>query len=180
MSYHPIKTALNNYSNFLRPNAKLAIVVISDAPEQSGRLASPITTPDFLNYLITKKSSLDDVLAYGSFGPQPQCTQTDDMWAWTGSVYEAFINGLHGRWYPLCGNFGANLASLSQDLIQRTYTARIPLPQPADVYTLHVREENTELTKDWYQYNQENTSIDFQRFDFANPDDTLTVTYYPR
>jgi hypothetical protein len=110
--FAPMEKVLDNYPNFLRPGAGLAIIIISDAPEQSS-----VDVNQFLGYIKQAKGSLSNVYFYGFLNPVDWCVPTDDTWSWAGSPFETLSTSLPGHVYKLCDpKFASNLTDLGQNL----------------------------------------------------------------
>ncbi len=119
--YTPVTQALSN--PFIRPNAFLALMVVSDTEEQSS-----VTTSSFVNSLLALKGSLSRVLSYLVLGPTNLgCTATDMTWSYEGSRYQQFQMATNGKFYLLCSpNFSSNLLSFTDDLITKSATTKLP------------------------------------------------------
>ncbi|MGZ3722869.1 MAG: hypothetical protein ACXVA9_08075 [Bdellovibrionales bacterium] len=138
--FDSITTALTNSPNFLRPNADLAIILVSDAAEQS-----IATTAVFLKTLSTFKADLSKVSFNGFLNPVDWCTPTDDVFNWQGSKYQELLVTLKGGASGLCDpQFGAKLAVLGDSLSKssqnpvRTTFHEITLPSIPDFASIEV------------------------------------------
>ncbi len=133
--FTPILRALNRYPDFARPGNPLAIIAVTDAPEQSAMSAT-----EFLNQITAIKGNLKDVLFYGVLGPKDfGCPQTDDEWTYAGSKLEQVIKATRGKTYKLCvPDYGTALADLAQDIQQRVSRPMIYLSVRPKIATLQV------------------------------------------
>jgi hypothetical protein len=135
--YDPVLSTFQNFPNFLRANTTLAIILVTDAPEQSST-----STQDFVNGLIKlKQGNAGKLLFYGFLNPSDWCLPTDDAWMWAGSKYEQLTKLVKGAANKLCDpNFGANLATLGTDLTKAVAVPRITLPDipiPSSIRVYH-------------------------------------------
>jgi hypothetical protein len=144
MLYTPVKKALTSHPDFLRDDAMLAIIHISDAPEQSWDL----TSQEFLDFLAIEKGDLVRVLGYGVLWPEEWCPQFsgDDLFTFAGSKYEELFSAIKGKTYPLCNmDFGRDLADLGKDIVKRITSPRIPLTKRPKVSTIRVIYKDQDL-----------------------------------
>ena len=183
-TFIPVKKALSQYPSFHRVDALLALIVISDGPEQSylGDFGyAPMYLSDFIRYMKQTTGGDHNVLGYGAFGPQPQCTQTDDPWMWNNSAYQRFIDAFSGKWFSICSPaFGQDLAGLANDLIQHSYSARVSLVGTPDFPTIVVRNNGNILDPSYYVVSPAQMTLTFSDFSFARSGDQITVTYFLR
>lgn len=140
-TFAPIMKWLPQFPNFLRPQAMLAIIMVTDAEEQSG-----VTSADFLAFLQKTKGSLKRVISYGVFSPQDfGCAFGDTTWNYKGTVYEDVVKATNGKTYALCKDFGQNLADLGKDLFSRVSRPMIRLKTRPRMETLHLFYKGEEL-----------------------------------
>lgn len=178
MTFDPVAKALYNNPKFIRPGAYLAIIVISDAPEQSR-----MSTADFVSILSNVKGDLSKVLFYGFLFPSEWCSPSaDTVWAWAGSKFEALLKSVKGSAFKLCDPlFGRNLASLGQNLAQVVTTPRIYLEQRPVVKSLKVLRGTTEVpggNGGYWQYDYMANAIVFTDLAFAPGDnESVRVVY---
>lgn len=112
--FDPTLKALKNYS-FLRSDAFLAMIVISDEPEQSNISASTFYSE------LSKLKDPSKMLLYGIFAtydiPGIQCS---GGFAYNTSEYNKIMQTMNGTLFDLCGpDFGTTLSSLGQNLAQK-------------------------------------------------------------
>jgi hypothetical protein len=133
-SFAPVQKWIPKHPTFLRPNAMLALIFVTDAEEQSG-----VKAQDFIDFLTVTKTSLKKVVTYGVFAAQDLgCTVGDSTWKYAGSPYEPVITATTGKVYPLCKDFGTNLADLGKDLYTRVARPSIRLKSRPQLSTLSV------------------------------------------
>lgn len=178
-TFAPVEKWLKQYPDFNRTNAVLALVMITDAEEQS-----QIKAADFISFLAQTKTSLKNVVAYGVYAAQDfGCTIADSMWNYAGSPYEEVIKATSGSVYPLCKDFGVNLAALGKDLFRRVSRPTIQLKTRPVVSTLKVTHHGEVLKGGvmseggvWV-YDFDQNAILFNDLDFAKdePEDLQEV-----
>ncbi len=177
--FEPVKKHLTAYPKFLRDRATLALIFLTDAPEQSQN----ISATQFLNFIKSKKGSLDKVVSYGVFAAQDfGCVYTDENWSYKGSKYEAVIKATKGKYFKLCGtDFGKNLADLGKDLVDKVKRPFIQLKDRPVVATVKVSYRGEDLpggpldSGGYWIYDFDYNRVVFHNLDFA-PGDTEEVT----
>jgi hypothetical protein len=179
--FEPIINHLTANKTFLRPGATLAIIAITDAPEQSSYRSG-----EFLKRLQALKPDLTKVLFYGAFAPMSWCYPSqDDMFAWPGSEYEKLTQSLQGKTYPICSSdFGKEMLSIGQDLFKRTTTPKVFLQARANPSTIRVFYKGTEIPggpkskKGYWTYDYDLNAIIFHDLSFAPGDqEEIEVLY---
>jgi hypothetical protein len=177
--FAPIQKHLTDFPDFLRPEATLAIIIISDAAEQSS-----IRGSDMLSFIHAKKSGdHKKAIFYGALTPTDfVCPPTgEDRWAYAGSVFEEVIDGTKGKLYKLCGDFGQNLADLGRDLItrvERPYIALKDRPNPSSIRVVYKGKDlSGGMPEDggYWIYDFDLNRVVFHNLAFA-PGDTEEVT----
>lgn len=145
--FTPLLKQLTDYPGFLRADTPLAIIVVTDAPEQS-RL-------DFADFYQKYQFLMGnrDVYMYGVFGaqdPSINCKMTDDPFTYAGSPYELlFDSAQYSKVYPLCSpDFGKNLAKIGEDIAARARMAKIYLESRPKMSTLKLMNGAKELARD--------------------------------
>ncbi len=171
--------ALNNNPTFLRKGAILALILLTDAEEQSY-----IPGKDFLTFLGQQKGgNLKQVVYYGVLGPTDwNCPSSDSYWKFVNSPYEVLRQGLGGKDFPLCSpTFGTNLADMGKDLVKRVTSPRIQLTKRPQVGTLKVSWKGNELPGGpkelggFWTYDFDLNAVVFPDLDFAPGDDEEVV-----
>lgn len=137
-TYTPILNALQAHPQFLRKEAYLALIVVTDEVEQS-----PISTNQFLDSIKTLKGGdPTKFLTYGIFAfHDVGCSSSD---SYIGGKYEEMIKQTSGKVFKLCApDFGNMLSQLGQDLVSKiqTLSNKIlltdrPVPKTIEVYYL--------------------------------------------
>ena len=179
-TFAPIMKYIPKYPTFLRPNAMLALIMITDAEEQSGTPAK-----DFIDFLAVTKGNLKKVVTYGVFAPQDfGCTIGDSFWNYAKSPYEEVVNATNGKTYPLCKDFGKNLADLGQDLVTRVSRPTIRLKSHPQLRTLKVYFHGEILPggppdeQGRWIYDFDLNAIQFHDLDFAQGDNEEVEVVY--
>jgi hypothetical protein len=176
--FAPIMTHVPAHPTFIRPAATLAIIFLTDAPEQSR-----IPAPTFLNFLKSTKVDLKRVVTYGVFAANDfGCQFTDEYWKYVGSPYEEVIKATNGKVYKLCNtDFGKNLADLGKDLVQRIKRPFVQLRDRPLISSLRVSHKGKELqggpieSGGKWIYDFDLNRVVFHNLDFA-PGDNEEVT----
>lgn len=180
--YDPIEKAITDYPKFLRPHAALALIHVSDAPEQSMQ-----STQQFLDFLAKQKNTLKRVLGYGVLWPQEWCTDSsgDDSFYLAGSRYEEFFGAVKGKTYALCRkDFGKDLADLGKSIVNLTMSPRIPLtkrPRPKSIRVVHKGVDLPGGLKEeggFWLYDFDLNAILFHDLDFAPGDQEEVQVIY--
>ena len=169
--FQPIEDVLTKYPNFLRPNAGLAIIVISDAPEQSG---PNFAADQFVQYIRKAKGNLDQVFFYGFLNPVDWCTPTDDTWKWAGSPFERVNKLMKGQIYKLCDpKFANNLTDLGRDLSREFLSSRIFLKDRPRVSSIQILHQGKKIqggardTGGFWTYRADLNAVEFSDLSFA-------------
>jgi hypothetical protein len=170
--------ALNANPTFLRKNAILALIVVTDAPDQSN-----IPGDDMAKYLVTLKGgNQKQVVYYGVLGPEDWSCTSDGYWNFAGSAYEVMRPLFTGKDYPLCSpDFGKNLADLGKDLVKKITAPRITLQKRPQVATIKVKWHDQELKGGLksegglWLYDFDLNAIVFHDLDFAANDEEEVV-----
>ncbi len=108
-TFQPTLNALNAFPNWLRPNAYLIIISVTDELEQSR-----ISTQTFLSEIQRKLSGdLSRFVVYGVFGPD-----SNDSW---NMKNDEIVNQTGGKVFSLdAPDYGILLADLGKDLVKKT------------------------------------------------------------
>lgn len=183
-SFQPIMQHLSAYPDFQRTTAVLAIIFVTDAYEQSS-----VTTQEFADWLATVRGTLKNVLSYGAFAasdlpcyPGPG----ESGWNYTGSKYEEFLSLTHGSYFPICHDFGKNLAEVAKDIVRRAERPMIFLDVRPDRQTIEVYYEGKLLPGGppedggFWVYDYERNALVFHDLSFAPGDqEKVTVRFLP-
>ncbi len=178
--YEPVLRAFDSHPHFLRQDAVLALIVVTDEEEQS-----TISLENFLQKIKGYKNDLKDVYTYGLFAASDDGCDTQTMFTYQSSRYKQFIDKTKGKKYSLCDpNIGAKLAEMGDDLVQQLVRPRLYLSARPVVNTITVTYKG-ELLK-WGQkddgglwlYDYGNNAILFHDLDFApGPEEKVTVNF---
>lgn len=139
-SFDPIIKQLNAHPNFLRPNAYLVMIYVTDEEEQSN-----ITASNFLNNLVARKGGrLGMIRAYGAISAKDLgCSGWNE---YAGSPYEAVINATNGSVFGTCSaQFGAELAKLGNQIVSIVSSPVVLLNKRPLVRSLKVLYKGAEL-----------------------------------
>ena len=189
MAFDPVVAALSppmeNTVNagFLRPNASLAIIFVTDAEDQSD--ANP-TGQGLYNFLLNLKGGRPDkILTYGAIIPSSQADPTcpRDNGNDAPLRIEDFLKIAGGTEYDLCDpDYGTKLASIAKDVVQKVgrimYLSRLPIPGTIVVtYGSQIIPEDPDTG--WQLDTSRNALILGEKIKFSNqpPGTSLSVTF---
>ena len=171
--------AIKNHPDFFRPKAVLALIMVTDAPEQSQMAASIL-----LDAYAAHKGNVDKVVLYGVFGARDHgCISTggEENWDFAGSVYEELMQKTNGSFYTLCkDDFGETLGSIGEDLVSRLESPKVWLQRRPIVSTIQVSHRGNLLpggllsSGGLWTYDFDLNAVVFHNLDFA-PDDLEVV-----
>ncbi len=138
--FDPIKLALSDpllsgfNGGFLRPEAYLAVIFITDAEDQS-----TMSEGDFINFLKNLKGGDENrVLSYGALVSVPDPAKNCSQDSGDPKKLERVINHFKGTFYSLCDpDYGPKLAKIAENLKFRV-TNVIYLDQRPKLGTLRV------------------------------------------
>jgi len=135
----------NQNAGFYRPSAHLAVVVITDAEDQSV-LYDPLQTTAFLFGL--KGGISQKILTYGVIVPSLDATDCSrDSWDKPLRL-EQFFDLTKGSYYGLCdSDYGTKLARIGADLVERV-GRRVLLDRRPILDTVRVTYGSQEITPD--------------------------------
>lgn len=184
MTLRPINKALSNYSNFTRPGTPFALMLVTDAEEQSEIDFDADFLPPFKKAIgENTKLFVYEVLNASDLG----CSgESGEGWDYAGSSYEKLTKiATIGKVFPLCGaNFGPLLASISNEIVSNVTHSTIYLKSRPKLDTIRVSYKGTELKggeKDnggVWTYDFDLNAIVFSDLSFAvNETDSVTVDY---
>jgi hypothetical protein len=142
-TYAPVIRHLTENPNFTRPDATLAVIFLSDAPDQS-----EISTRKLVDFVASLKGGrTDKFVAYGVLSPREfKCPDIQESeWALAGSQYELLFKATGGKLYSLCADFGDSLSKLSDDLVTRIERPFIALEFRPKTETIRVIYQGKQL-----------------------------------
>jgi hypothetical protein len=156
-------------AGFMRSNAMLHIILVSDEPEQSSGSWST-----YVNQIITKKGDAASVRISAIAGDVPGGCWSGSQSADAGTGYYEAVNFTDGVFLSICSNWAssANLELLAEaSVIQDTYA----LDNEAIEETIEVQVNGTARNNGWY-YDEESNSVVFETNAPAEGD-SITITY---
>jgi hypothetical protein len=181
-TFDPILTALNRDQNFLRPSSvPLVFILITDAPEQS-----KIDAATFIKKLRVLIGADRQMFVYTVLAAiETQCPTQEDHFNYAGSPYEAWANnGVASKTFPICRDFGTNLASLGTEIVTRVSHPSIYLTARPNIATLQVFYQGRELppgaTADggYWRYDATVNAIVFNSLDFSQSErDSVQIRF---
>lgn len=171
---------LKDNPGFMRPGATLAIIIITDAKEQSS-----VDGLQFLAAIKALQASKGQLIVYGvlanlEFGCQTQ----EDPYDFKTSPYNVAFEATKGKYYKLCEDFGPNLADLGNDLVTRIDRPYIQLASRPYINTVKVIHKGKELEGGplsrggYWLYDFDLNRIVFNNLDFApEENEVVTIAY---
>ncbi len=178
-SFGPIRKHLGTYPDFLRKPAALAVIFMTDAPDQSR-----MTAAEIFQFMAALKGNPKKIFIYGAFAALDLGCATSEQLKYAGSHYETLINQTKGKVYKLCGDFGKSLADLGRDLVTRVESPYIALPDRPQTNTLRVIYKGKDLPggplhfDGYWIYDFDLNRIVFHNLAFAPGDnEEVTVAY---
>jgi len=176
--YEPIIKTLTDNPGFLRPDASLALMIVTDAPEQSS-----VSTSDFLTALRRITGITKRIAAFGAFAPTDfGCESTDDSWTLAGSKYGELITATNGSTISLCGGeFGKDMARIGR-MVSSTDVTKVKLKSRPAPSSIHVSYRGKliqgGLTDGYWTYDYEINSIVIHNTSFVlDADLDITIQY---
>lgn len=173
-TYDPILKSLTQYPNFLRADKPLAILIVTDAPEQS-LVDAPTFLQSFRGIIGDRPLFVYSVLAASDLAPPGGCQTQEDGYNYANGRYEALaLNAKIGRAFSLCDpNFGANLGKIGDEIVQQVFNPEIRLNRRPRPNSIKVFFHDTLLPAGpknkggvWY-YDHDRNAIIFYNLDFA-------------
>ncbi len=170
-SLDPVMDKLDAYPNFLRSNAFLIIVMVSDEEEQSS-----VKPADFLSYVIKKKMGNPKLFkAFGAFNASDLGCSSGTVFNYGGTNFETIINQTSGKVYTTCTpDFGLKLADLGKEIVSTVSSPVILLKEVPVPSTIKVSYKGVEMPGGpaeaggfWY-YDPEINGIRFHTLDFVD------------
>jgi hypothetical protein len=141
-----VKPDIPRNQGFLREDATLTFVFVSDEEDQSGSI--PIPRPEFREWMETKKERPEDVVAHGIIDPPGvPCPQGDT----DGVEYERYATWTGGQVFNLCQpDWAPYFEAIATQLLD---SARVRLDEPADeILEVAITEDGAETVltdADW-------------------------------
>ena len=192
MFMKPATDALTADPAFLRSEAKAEVIFLTDTDDQtptSGGMTVSQLVDQFGNYLGGLKGGIDNVhLSLVTLGlPEWGCNSSDDLYnganawanAWPNTRIKSMLDRLPSKAYKLCGDFGAELLSLAQNLVTQSVKSEVTLPKAPVPGTIVVA-YNGKLLSDGvdYVYDAATNSIKFPNLGFfTDPSKPLIIGY---
>lgn len=167
-TFQPLVDKLTRFPDFVRVGSAFAVIMVTDAAEQSG------AARDWLTEFKKATSNASGVYGYGVFA-SADFGCSGEGFNYAGSPYETFLKGLDAyKTLTLCDpDFGKVLAEISNDLVSRAAYYWIPLPFRPKAKTIVVSYKGVPLVPGpkevgglWY-YNYDKNAIIFYDLDFA-------------
>ncbi|MDP6931618.1 MAG: choice-of-anchor D domain-containing protein [Myxococcota bacterium] len=148
---------------FLRPDAMLHIVMVSDEREQS-----PGVWSDYVNAVIAKKGSSSNVKMSAVAGDYPAGCGTAEA----GTGYYEAVTATGGEYLSICSDWSSNVEDLAEASVNLD---TFELENEPLEETIQVWVEEEERTESW-EYDSDSNSVVFVAQE-PEEGDTVTITY---
>jgi hypothetical protein len=180
----PLLQVFGNFPNWLRPDVPLALMIVTDAEEQSDlNFQTGFWTPFRQRIGATRELYVYSVLNANDLG----CDGEDGTrWNYAGSPHEQLVKvATIGKVFPLCApGFGKTLASIGDEIVKQVTHSTIYLndrPKPRSLKVIYngvpVQGGDKEDGGSWV-YDFDMNAILFHDLDFAQGKiDKVTVQY---
>ena len=175
-----------NRPSFLRENAHLIVIMVTDEPEQSERgFGSDYTVNSMITTLTNKISTGSILRFYGAMG-HGDLTDCRNSWVYNGDPMEDIVTQTGGFTISACReNFGSELSRIGEDIATLVKVPRLVLKNRPVVDTIKIIYNGEELKPGrlenggvWY-YDFATNTINFYTIDFVEDteNDTFDITF---
>ena len=107
-------------SSFLRSDAKLVIIYVSDETDASSRY-STMLPQDYANHLQSLKTSTEQIVAHAVAGDFPSGCNSNGMYAQFGGGYYEVVQALSGTFMSICAvDWGAQMDTLARESMAKS------------------------------------------------------------
>ena len=173
VSFKPVVDKLRDFPNFLRPNAHVVTIFVTDEPEQSS-----ISAREFLDTLYRFKNGRRQLVkAYAALHASDfGCSSTyGNLVVYAGSPFEEVITETKGKVYSTCsGDFGLELANLGNEIVAAISSPVILLARRPIASTITVLYKGVELVGGpkeeggFWVYDPDANGVRFHDMDFVD------------
>lgn len=180
-TFTPIMNNLSTRNVFVRENAMLVIISLTDINEQSR-----VTADQFIQYLTKLKGGIEKTKFYGVYNVKDfNCPSESTSWTYAGSKYEALVKATGGSTFPACAvDFGQRLTGLAKEIISYLQSSKIILKKRPKPYSISISYKGRNLPGGpqseggmWY-YDFQDNAIVFYSLDFApGTEENILLTF---
>jgi hypothetical protein len=170
-TFTPVMNRLNSKNQFIRKNAMLVIISVTDVREQS-----QASSPEFIEFLTNLKGGdISKAKFYGVYSAKDfGCRGEDSYWTYSSSKYEQVVVATGGSVFAACAaDFGTKLTSMAKEIISYLQNSKIMLKKLPKTETIKIFYKGVPLPGGlqsnggmWY-YDVEDNAIVFYNLDFA-------------
>lgn len=153
---------------FIRPDAMLHIIVVSDEPEQSWG-----SWKDYVDEVIAKKGDASMVKYSAVAGPVPGGCHSGSNSAEAGSGYDDAVSFTGGEFLSICSDWSSSVKTLADASISMT---TFTLSQTPDPDTIVVKKNGKTMSSYW-MYESSTNAVIFPSDHAAESGDKVEVTY---
>jgi hypothetical protein len=155
-------------ANFVRPDAKIVAIFMSDEPDYS-----QLTPAAIENYFTL--NSRNEFIPFGIIGDVPTGCSTNTMFAGPSWGYWDLIDSYGSMWWSICdSDWGSQMQEIALFLALKS-TFELSEPDPV-VDTIKVYVNGQELTEGW-EYVEEHNHIAFDSENVPSGGDTIEIGY---
>ncbi|MGB0453839.1 MAG: hypothetical protein ACPGJV_09005 [Bacteriovoracaceae bacterium] len=134
---------LNKYPKFIRSNACLVMIKVTDAADQS----SKHNVSSFIQRILQFKTDIEKVKFYSVIAANdlvPACKPGpgEGTWTYQGSASQQLVNATKGEQFSLCDpNFGELLSEIGKKIVELLQNSKLPLTERPRPETIRVAYE---------------------------------------
>ena len=156
-------------TNWIRPDAKLIAIFLSDEPDHSNR--TPIS---FINSFDAIKPNA--FVPFAIIGDPPQGCPAQSGWnTQAGWGYYDVVQHYASQWFSICdGDWGAQLESLAQTISVKTIFELGSADPHVDTFRVWI---NGQLMESGWSYDESINSVVFEFGEAPDPGDTIEIGY---
>ena len=169
-TFTPIMNKLHSSNVFVRENAMLVIISVTDVKEQSN-----VSPQEFIKFLTNLKTDISKSKFYGVYSSQDfGCDGEDRSWRYDTSRFREVVDATGGSTFAACSpSFGTKLTKLAKEIISYLQNSKIVLKKRPKAESISISYKGTILPGGpqndggmWY-YDFQDNAIVFYSLDFA-------------
>jgi hypothetical protein len=169
-TFTPIMNKLNSQNQFVRENAMLVMISVTDVKEQSN-----VSSSEFIDFLTNLKTDITKAKFYGVYSSSDfGCEGEDRSWRYDTSKFKAVVDATGGSTFAACSaDFGTKLTKLAKEIISYLQNSKIVLKKRPKADSIYIAYKGVALPGGpkseggmWY-YDFQDNAIVFYSLDFA-------------
>lgn len=154
--------------NFMRPDAMLHIIMVTDEPEQSWG-----TRTDYVDEVVAKKGDASLVKYSAVAGPVPGGCVSGGNSADAGTGYDEAVDYTGGVFLSICSDWGSSVEVLADASIEMS---TFELSQTPDPSTIEVSVNGTKWTANWRYESTQNAVFVAEGYELTSGDE-IDISY---